>query len=194
MKIQIQTEKIELSESQESYIVEKIESLKKYYDRITDEAVQVRVDVERNESLKQKQKIVLKVTMSVPKAMFRAEVNSFTVEEGTDIVHDKLLRQIERYKNKHLKIDHTTVADVAAELSTELPKVDEADVRISKRKLFSDLIPMSETEAIDTMKMLGHSFFVFVNSATDRYNVVYLRHDKESYGLVELEHQDGVTH
>lgn len=194
MKIQIQAEKLELSESQESYIVEKIESLKKYYDRITDEAVQVKVDVERNESLKQKQKITIKVTMSVPKAMFRAEVNSFTVEEGTDVVHDKLLRQIERYKNKHLKIDHTTVTDVSAELVSELPEVEEADVRISKRKLFSDLIPMSESEAIDTMKMLGHTFFVFVNSATDRYNIVYLRHDNETCGLVELEHQDGVTH
>lgn len=189
MKIQLQCDKIDLSESQEKYIVEKIESLKKFYDKITDEAVMVRVNVEKHESLDQKRKIIIKVTMSVPQAMFRAEVNAFNIEEGTDLVHEKLYRQIDRYKTKHLKRPHMPDADFEADESEMLV---ENDARISKRKLFSDLIPMSESEALDTMKMLGHSFFVFVNVATDRYNLVYARHDNETFGLVELEHQEGV--
>jgi ribosomal subunit interface protein len=103
MKIQFQCDKIELSEFQESYVIEKIEMLKKYYDKISDEAVMVRVHVEQNESLDQKEKIVMTVTMSVPQVVFRAEVNALTVEEGADLLHDKLYSQIDRYKSKNMK-------------------------------------------------------------------------------------------
>ncbi len=189
MKITVHTEKCELSEGQESYITEKIESLKKYYDRITDEAVLVRITIEENKNVEQKQKFFMRVNMSVPKVSFRADVQALTIEEGIDSVHDKLYRQIERYKNKHHKFALVSLADVSE--GTE--NVLELDSRIVKRKLFADLIPMSEEEALSTMLMLGHTFFIFVNAATDRYNVIYTRLENDGYGLVELEHQDGIT-
>jgi len=199
MKIIIQTEKYEMSDGQESYVTEKIESLKKYYDRITDEAVLVRVMIEKNDNVEQKQKLLIRVTMSVPKASFRAEVQAFTIEEGVDLIHDKLHRQIERYKTKHHKFEPISAASVADEVGSDVVLAEQfeqnlnLDDRIVKRKLFTDLIPMSETEALDTMLMLGHTFFIFVNSATDRYNVIYSRVENDGYGLVELEHQEGVT-
>ena len=36
------------------------------------------------------------------------------------------------------------------------------------------------------MELLGHNFFVFLNSQTEAVNVVYRRNDK-SYGLIEPE-------
>jgi ribosomal subunit interface protein len=195
MKIHIHCEKIELSPEQESYVTEKIESLRKYCDKITNEAVQVRVGVEHHENYAGR-KLVIKATMTVPNAAFRAEVKTFNIEEGVDLLHDKLYRQIDRYKTKHMKFDPISASQVGEVVGGDIsdsPDFVARDERISKRKLFSDLIPMSETEAIDTMKMLGHTFFVFVNAATDRYNLVYLRHDSETYGLMELEHQEGVT-
>jgi len=43
---------------------------------------------------------------------------------------------------------------------------------------------MDPEEAILQMKLLGHNFFVFLNSATDEVNVVYSRKDGK-FGLIE---------
>lgn len=194
MNIQIHTEHINIGDSQELYIREKLEALSKYYEKAqNDDSILVRVNVERNVSHENKEKIILRVTMSVPQSQFRAEVNSLTVEEGIDLVHDKLNRQIERYKAKHTNHSKITTAEFAQAVAGSSPKIEEfIDGRISKRKLFSDLFPMSEKEAINQMEMLGHTFFIFVNQATDRYNIVYKRPNEDTYGLVELEHQDGI--
>ena len=52
-----------------------------------------------------------------------------------------------------------------------------------KSKTF-DLSPMDADEAILQMELLNHSFFVFMNSATDRVAVVYKRED-DTYGILE---------
>lgn len=193
MNIQFHTEHISLSEKQKAYVEEKISTLKKYGDRLSDEAVQVKVHIERNERLGQSEKISMKVSMAVPQANFRAEVEALTVEEGADKIHDKLLRQIERYKAKHMVNEKISSAELAMMMERGHGRiVDGKDLRINKRKLFTDLLPMTEEEAIAQMDMLGHNFFIFVNSVTDKYNIVYKRNDAEGFGLVELEHSEGV--
>jgi ribosomal subunit interface protein len=196
MLINLNSDKYELSDSQQNYIEEKLYALKKFFQKFTEETIQVKVVVEKNETLEQSRKIILRVTMSVPKALFRAEANAFTVEEGVDLIQDKLTRQIERYKTKHLNFDSNALGEamLASQPVGQLDGLDEMVLAgVSKRKLFSDLIPMNEKEAIETMTMLGHTFFIFVNSATDRYNILYKRSDEKGFGIIELEHQDGVT-
>jgi len=46
-----------------------------------------------------------------------------------------------------------------------------------------DLKPMSAEEAIEQMELLGHNFFVFLNTETSSINVVYKRLDG-NYGLL----------
>lgn len=196
MQVHIHTDHIGINSHQSDYIEEKLLALKKYSERLSsnEDALQLWVNLERNATLKQKEQIIMRVTLSAPKAMFRAEVDASTVEEATDLVHDKLLRQIERYKAKHMH-DRDVTADELSEMmmgQDEETGLEGKDLRITKRKLFSDLVPMTETEAINQMKLLGHTFFIFVNALTDRYNVLYMRPDKKSFGLVELEHADGV--
>jgi len=193
MNIQIHTEKIELSDSQKDYIINKLEVLKKYSEKISDETVMIKVNIERNEQFHQDRKVIIKVTMTAPGASFRVEVSAITPEEGIDMVHDKLQRQIERYKAKHMSVEKVSAADLASMLESGQSKVEEGrDLRITSRKLFTDLIPMTETEAIDNMKMLGHTFFLFVNTKTDRYNLLYVRNGNQGYGLIELEQENGV--
>jgi putative sigma-54 modulation protein len=57
--------------------------------------------------------------------------------------------------------------------------------RIIKRKCFS-IKPMSEREAIEQMKLLGHDFFVFKNAKNSKFAVVYRRKDK-NFGLIECD-------
>jgi putative sigma-54 modulation protein len=91
---------------------------------------------------------------------------------------------LERYKGKHYhgRGDGRSVVEVIA-----LPEKDENEEPlsvISRRKTF-DLIPMSEAEALEQMKLLGHdNFFIFFNAETDTISVLYRRRD-ETYGLIE---------
>jgi len=72
---------------------------------------------------------------------------------------------------------------------TEVPEpagetTDEPLSVISRRKTFS-LIPMSEADALEQMKLLGHdNFFIFFNDETDTISVLYHRRD-DTYGLIE---------
>ena len=195
MNIQISSSNVDLSSHQTDYIISKINLLNKLSQKISNEAVLVKVVVDKSNDKNLKKQSLIRVTISAPNAVFRAEVAAFTFEEAVDSVQEKLERQIKRYKAKH--VDHRKVSvsevfhdyDSKDEIDAESSKIDE---RITKRKLFSDLIPMSESDALDLMINLGHSFFIFVNSSTDRYNVLYRRVDQKGFGLVELETQDGI--
>ena len=45
---------------------------------------------------------------------------------------------------------------------------------------------MSEEEAVLQLELVGHDFFVFVNSDTDAINVIYKRKEGD-YGIIEQE-------
>ena len=66
-----------------------------------------------------------------------------------------------------------------------VPETEEEEIAMTpvKSKSF-DLSPMDADEAILQMELLNHSFFVFMNSATNRVAVVYKRQD-EAYGILE---------
>ena len=61
----------------------------------------------------------------------------------------------------------------------------EDDIQIVKTKKFA-MKPVNPEEACLQMEMLGHNFFVFLNSETEQVNVVYKRKNG-TYGLIEPE-------
>ena len=65
----------------------------------------------------------------------------------------------------------------------EVPETDEEfDLTPIKIKSF-EITPMDADEAVLQMELIGHNFYVFMNSETDRVSVVYKRNDGE-YGLI----------
>lgn len=188
MQIQIFSNSVTLGDNQKDYINEKIENLKKYEERIADEASIVRVDVEMTKVKSGDQKIVTQITMYVPNAVIRAEVNGATVEETIDLAEEKLKKQIERYKTKKHRRDkggewipESTLENVSKEGIT-----DEEIAGIVKRKKYEDLTPMREDEAVEQMELLDHDFYAFINADTDLFSIVYRRSNGD-YGLIELE-------
>jgi len=187
MQIKINSQSITLGDNQKDYINEKIDNLKKYEERVSDEATLIRVDVEKRKVKSGDEKIVNQITMYIPNSVIRAEVNGSTVEETTDLAVEKLKKQIERYKaKKHRRdkggkwIPESTLENVAKEGLTE-----EEIEGIVKRKKYTEHEPMREDEAVEQMELLSHDFYAFVNSDTDLFSVVYRRDDGD-YGLIEL--------
>ena len=80
--------------------------------------------------------------------------------------------------------EEITTGDIGRLATGESKNVEEKIRKsIVKTKTFI-LKPISPEEAVIQMELLGHDFFVFINSETDRTAVVYKRKDS-NYGLIE---------
>lgn len=194
MQIQILENKFKLTDDQRDYTKKKIGSLKKYADRISDEATLIKVEFTAKHMKSSGDLIVCQVTMSVPRATIRAEIEASKVEEAVDLVEDKLRKQIEKYKEKLHRRDRKGRWIPVSTLEKLSDIQDEVHFphRIIRRKQFDQLKPMHEEEALEQMELLGHNFFAFWNIDTDKFSVVYKRKEDLTYGLIELDKEVGV--
>jgi len=76
-----------------------------------------------------------------------------------------------------------TDEDLGQALGDDFDDDDGIDARIVKTKQFS-IKPMTPEEAALQLDLLGHGFYFFTNSETDRAAVVYRRHDGH-IGLID---------
>ncbi len=181
MKLIIKGKHIDVTDSVESYIKKKMKKLDKYFDQIMDATATVSVEKNRQ---------IFEVTMQAKKAIIRAEEESDSIYTSIDRVVEKLERQIIKYKEKLYSKSFGEQNRVKEPRPTEDKEIDtnnqdSEDIQIVKTKKFV-IKPMSPEEACLQMELLGHSFFVFNNEATDQINVIYKRKDG-NYGLIEPE-------
>ena len=106
------------------------------------------------------------------------------LETMLDKAVDKLERQIRKNKtrmmSKQVKLDYAF--DFA---QIEDDEEDEKENKILKRKKV-EVKPMNEDEAILQMELLGHQFYMYMDSETSKPAVVYKRNDG-NYGIIESE-------
>lgn len=122
---------------------------------------------------------IAEVTMSVNGLILRAEEDSNDMYLSIDRAVDKLESQIRRYRTKMGK--QIREARAEAEPAME-PVYEEANYDVVRTKKFA-VKPMEVDDAITQMELLGHNFFLFMNSETETMNVLYRRNDG-SYGLL----------
>jgi putative sigma-54 modulation protein len=127
---------------------------------------------------------VAQITVRARRALLRTEERSDDLFAAFDAAHDKMHRQLERFKGRRHRGrgDGRTAAEVVEAVvgKTSRPKPSP----IIRRKTFK-LLPMDETVALEQMRMLGHeNFFIFFNVDTNAINVLYQRRDG-TYGLIE---------
>ena len=121
-----------------------------------------------------------KVEITIPAKiiLLRAEVTEAGLYAAIDGAVDKLVSQVKRYNDRTKdKLGKQGIRTVAP--------VEDNDERIVKEKKI-DLEPMTSEEAIDQMEMLGHDFFIYLDKATRKTNVIYLREDG-NYAIIETE-------
>ena len=146
----------------------KLKRLDKYFD----DDVTAYITLARKKNLER-----LELTISSKGTMFRSEVTAVTFQTALDEAIEKITRQIVRNKTKLKKIVYSGEPDVSE------PAEDEEEYNIKIVKTF-DMHPMTSDEAILRMNLLDHSFFMYLNAETGKYNVVYLRNDGD-YGIIE---------
>lgn len=175
-----------VDERLEEYIKKKILKLDRYIKNIQE----VQVDLVHGKTVKNaNDRNVVQITLRGKGFILRAEERADDIYTAFDISIDKIQRRIEKYKGKHFRGrgDGTSIRDV--EGFDSISKDQEANTEafsVKRRKRFH-LKPMTETEAIEQMNMLGHEdFFVFYNADSDLVNVLYRRRD-HTYGIIEVD-------
>jgi putative sigma-54 modulation protein len=88
-------------------------------------------------------------------------------------------RQIERYKGKLNRKGNKNGPSIKSKLN------EEPAAEVVRTKRFT-MKPMTQEDAIMQMELLGHDFFLFYNSATKEYNLLYRRKDG-NYSVIEPE-------
>jgi putative sigma-54 modulation protein len=184
MEIRIKGKNTDVSPTIKDYVTEKMSRLDRYFGNQVVSA-EVELTEEKNPSIAQNQHI--EVTLTTKGSLIRASESSIDMHASTDLVLDKLERQIKKHKEKFKdKMYGGFPGHRAESVRYEAPgaaeplKTDE-ELTIEVRQM--RFKPMTPTEAIMQMDTLGHRFFVFTNSETDEINVVY-RRDDNKYGLI----------
>lgn len=124
----------------------------------------------------------LEITISYKGTLFRSEKKSDTFENALDECVGNIERQIRKNKTKlERRMKEGSIGDLnlAEYADNEAEYTEEEPIRVKE----FDLKPMSVSEAILQMDLLGHSFFVFNDSEAGQTCVVYRRNDG-GYGLI----------
>lgn len=174
MRYTISGKNIDITPGLRDAVEGKLGKLERYFSPDTE--VQVTLSVEKG-----RQKI--EVTIPVKGSIIRAEQDSSDMYVSIDLVEEIIERQIKKYRTKLIDKKQSALSFSEAFLQEE-PEQEEP-VKIVKTKRFA-MKPMDPEEACLQMELLGHNFFMFLNSETDQINVVYKR-KASTYGLIEPE-------
>jgi len=181
-KIETVARNMRLTDNTREYVEKKAAKLERYLQEIEE----IRIELSHIKSARSAQdRQVAQITVHGKGFILRSEERADDIHVAFDAALDKVQRQIDRYKGKHYRGrgDGRSAAEVAEE---ELPidETGELPPLIARRKKFI-ILPMTEDEAVEQMRLLGHdNFFIFFNAEQNSIQVLYRRRNG-TYGLIE---------
>ncbi len=174
MEFIIRGDKLKITDAMNDYIEEKLGKLEKYLKNSDNVRVNVIVKVKNHEQR-------VEITIPLKAYILRSEETRDDFYTAVDKAVDKLERQIRKNKTRMSKQTKTEMDFDISEIENE----QEEENKILKRKVV-EVKPMNEEEAIIQMELLGHQFYMYKDSETNKYAVVYKRADG-NYGIIESE-------
>jgi putative sigma-54 modulation protein len=182
MRITIKGKNGSVTESLKQYAEKKVKKLERYFDRI--QAVEIKQTQERGQH-------IIELNMEGDGVFLRSEERCNDLHAAVDGVVDKMERQVKRFKNRMREYHRqpnaakSGGAEIAQTDTAASAEEEERTPLIVRRKRFH-IKPMHTEEAMREMELVDHDFFLFRNSETGAFNVLYRRHDGD-YGLIEPE-------
>ncbi|EFI41791.1 MULTISPECIES: ribosome hibernation-promoting factor, HPF/YfiA family [Peptoniphilus] len=175
MLLKLVGKNMELTESLKKQAEKKFSKIDKFFD----EEVEARAVFST-----QKGSQTVEVTIFLPGTILRAEETTQDMYASIDKVVDVLERQIRKYKTRLKKRYQGNSKTIRFENVREAEVEEESSVIVKRKQLL--LRPMHEEEATLQMELLNHNFFIFLNTETDKIEVVYKRHD-DNYGIIDID-------
>ena len=194
MEMQIFARNMKLSERSEDYIQKKVARLERHLRERSD----AKLELSRTASRSETDRFVAQMTISASGATLRGQESGLTLFAAVDAVADVMDKQIRRYKGRAYRTSQArrsarsqAIREDAGALLEELDAAIEDEVEEAIEELGSlvrvkrfAMKPMTVEDAIMEMELLDHDFFLFHNTETDKFSVVYRRADGD-YGMIE---------
>lgn len=174
MEIIIRGDKLKITDSMHAYIEEKLGKLEKYLKNSEEIRANVIVKVKNHEQR-------VEITIPLKTYIIRAEETKKDFYAAIDKALDTLERQIRKNKTRIMSKQGKTSYDF--DMSVIETEKETEEKKIVKRKSV-EVKPMDEEEAILQMELLGHQFYMYKDSNTNKTAVVYKRNDG-NYGVIE---------
>ena len=174
MEITIRGDKLKVTDAIRDYIEEKIGKLDKYIEGNNNIKANVLIKVKNHNQ-------IVEITIPLKSFILRSEEAQDDLYAAIDKTVDKLERQIRKNKtrlmSKKIKNEDFIITDIE-------DYEDEKKDIIKRKKI--EIKPMSEEEAIIQMELLNHQFYMYKDSDTNAFSVIYKRKDG-NYGIIETE-------
>lgn len=181
MKINYTARKVNLKDN----FKERVEKKLSKYERVFSDNAEAMVTV-----TVYKNRQTVEITINDNGMIYRVENTQAEMNDALDQDIYKLGRQIRKNKTRLAKrIRPSGIEDFVPDAADSDDEVQEEITYEVYRKKSVPLKPMSVDEAILRMNMVDHKFFMFLNDATEKISVVYIR-DNGDYGLLESEVDD----
>jgi len=193
VELTITTKNLKLTDTIEDYAAKRLSRL----DRRLRHPVPLKLELRHEGTRRVDDRFVAEITATLKAGILRGEERGPSVNAAIDAATAVVERQIRRYKTRHFQRGRRTsrfaetVAEQFVELADEEPAHELPDGRVVRRKEHP-VTPMTVDDAAAQMELLGHNFYVFLNSEGGTINVVYRRHDSD-YGLIVPESEHGTT-
>ncbi len=172
MKLSVRGNKVEVTESIQEYLKDKLSRMDKYFDNPSEmEAVAV-ISIRGREQKAE-------ITIPLKKFQIRVEESHSDLYAAIDLAIDKLERQFRKYKTKLISKKRKE------NITQDYPEYIESQEDIVKRKKVF-LKPIDEEEAITQMELLDHNFYLYKSVETNSVCLIYKRKDNK-YGIIEVE-------
>jgi ribosomal subunit interface protein len=202
MDVVVKSRHCNVSDQFRSYVDEKITRLEKLNDRVI--RVEVEVSAERNKR-QHDQASRVEITLRTKGPVIRAEAAAEDKTAAFDLALDKLMAQLRKAADR--KRVHRgsrtprSLHEAAAELPLEIDAVPEVngaerhtiagmevqgDGPMVVREKVHSAAPMTLDQALLEMELVGHDFYLFIDSEHMAASVVYRRHGYD-YGVIRLE-------
>jgi putative sigma-54 modulation protein len=182
-QIEIVTHNMRLTDNVRAYVEKKAAKLERYLHDIDEIRVELsHIKTARSAADRQ----VAQITVHGKGFILRTEERADDIHAAFDTALDKMQRQVDRYKGKHYRGrgDGRSAADVVEEEELPMDETGELLPLIGRRKKFV-ILPMTEDEAVEQMRLLGHdNFFIFFNAEQNSIQVLYRRRNG-TYGLIQ---------
>lgn len=177
MKINIYTRKIKVEDEKKDMIAKKVSKLGKFFDDSAEANVVIS---------EQREEKIVEVTINSGDMIYRAEERDTEVYNAVDENVEAIERQIRKNKTRLARRLRQGLDISAPEtFFVDASESSDTDIRIVRTKTHH-IKPMSPEEAVLQMNLIGHEFYVFLNSETDAAAVVYKRKQGD-YGLIDVE-------
>ncbi len=208
MDVVVKSRHCNVSDQFRSYVDEKIDRLEKLDDRVI--RVEVEVSAERNRR-QHDQASRVEITLRTKGPVVRAEASAEEKAAAFDLALDKLMAQLRKaadrkrvHRGQHSPQSLHDATAAVPRTETEFAATNghdihtvagmqvEGDGPMVVREKTHTGVPMTLDQALLEMELVGHDFFLFVDSEHDQPSVVYRRRAYD-YGVIRLDTSASLT-